>query len=159
MNKRNSCRIRNSFRAVAIGWLVPFSALTVWLLVIAIYVAIVEGVSAITDGGMTVLPVFLVAAFFVSVIVTLTGWILIGIPLALAISDRQIRRRWFMVLIHATATVIATITLALLLELFDKLGLGRSFFADLYDFVFVAGWAAITGSVGGWKFWALQRSP
>lgn len=113
--------------------------------------------SVITDGG--VLSLLLIAVSLVSAIVTLAGWALIGIPLAVVISDRQIRKLWFMVLIHVAATVIATAILALLLELFESLGIGPSLFADLGDFFFIAGWAAIIGAVGGWKFWALQRSP
>ncbi len=156
MNNRTSRRIKDSFVAAFAGWLVPFSACAALLLIGTIYGAIAAGVSVIAEAGVLFL---LIPVFLVSAIVTLAGWALIGIPLALVISDQQIRKLWFMVLIHVAATVIATAILALLLELFESLGMGPSLFADLSDFFFIAGWAAIIGAVGGWKFWALQRFP
>jgi hypothetical protein len=120
-------RAYHSFFAAFVGWLVPFGGSLTWMQVDE------NGFGYITDFAFLL---------FWPLLFTVLGWLVVGLPIAVTISDRQIRSYGLLVAV-ATAATTAT-----------YLGIAAVFQFDLLAMMW---WPVLTGLLGGSVFWFLQR--
>ena len=156
-NQRTSMRrdqrvLRHSMQGAFYGWL---STYVVYLVLVT-----VQRISAVlsespywpyfSDWSL----IYIVGVGVGSFLVTLAGWIFVGLPIAAAITDRQARSYKFMITIHALATVLVVAIPTLLSYL--RSPIERSFGSLILGFLFspLTVSAAAISVIGGVVFCA-----
>ena len=148
-------RIRDSFLSLVFGWFASFllilAFVTIYTVVeiVRINVTINELLSVSDSiGNLMGLWFIFVAASLGSALISFSGWVLLGIPLSLLISDRILRNVWIVVVLHIVATIAASaITGAVIVSVN-----ATNFVFSLWGYV-----GMLIGAFSGFRFWKLNN--
>lgn len=153
--QRDQRALRRSMWGAFCGW---FSTYIVYLVL-----ATVHWISALLSSETPYWPSFLdwLLIYIVGVgagsfIVTLTGWMLVGLPIAAVIADQQARSFKFMIAIHTLATVLVVTVPSLLSYLLSTSERNFGVFLGVL-FNPLTIWAAAIGVIGGAVFCTQER--
>lgn len=151
--QRDQRVLRHSVVSAFWGWLSTY----IVYLMLTIVQTVVFGSEDIRGYTFYGLLLFLIGPGVGSFLVTLTGWIFLGMPIAAFISDRQARSFKFMIAIHTIATVLVVIGPSLIGLLLTprEISFGELLIGLLFNFLTI--WAAAIGVIGGTIFCSLER--
>ena len=153
-------RVRNSFLAVSMGWAMTNGLLAFAIVLFAFYQSVtgkveVPGASPfirVIAGTLGLIFVFafpLVIALFYSGFISLAGWLLLGLPIALLVNDRTANNFVYMVMLHLGLTIA-------FFRLFLRSWPWEGGFEDsLATFGY---WGMAIGVIGGAFFWVFNRN-
>lgn len=146
--------LRHSLLGAFWGWLSAYSIFIVILTVQSMSDAFSTGnfLQALTFEWLFIISALGIGSCFV----TLAGWLFIGLPIAILISNRQARSLNFMLTVYPIATVLAVTVVFLLPRLLNDPS--THYQAVLFrEYSFLTVWAVITGVVGGAVICALEK--